>query len=208
MRTDLTVIIDRSGSMHTVKEDAEGGVNSLIEQQKLDPGETLFTLIQFDTEYEFVHKGVPIKDINLKYALIPRGGTALLDAIGRGIQETGDRLRRMDLAERPSLVVFIIVTDGLENSSREYNKKKIKEMIEHQTNVYKWKFTFLGTKIDAFAEASSIGISRGSTLYYGEEKTSGAILTASSTISIMKMRSAKGLETQVDYSEEERKSVV
>jgi hypothetical protein len=86
--TDITLVVDRSGSMEQVREDAEGGVNSFIEQQAKEPGQALFTLVQFDTEYEFLHKGVPIAEVP-QYELVPRGMTALLDAVGRAINETG-----------------------------------------------------------------------------------------------------------------------
>lgn len=88
--TDVTVVMDRSGSMSSCKKGAEEGLNGFIEKQKSDPGETNFTLCQFDTEYEFVHKAVPIKQVP-RCELHPRGGTALLDAVGRAITETGSR---------------------------------------------------------------------------------------------------------------------
>ena len=155
--TDVTVVLDRSGSMQSCRDDAEGGLNTFIEEQKKQPGETLFTLVQFDTEYEFVHKGKPIRDVG-PCELVPRGMTALLDAVGRAIAETGERLAAMPEPDRPGLVVFVIVTDGQENSSKEYTKPQIKEMIERQQNDYKWQFTFLGANQDAFAEAHGIGI--------------------------------------------------
>ena len=104
--TDITLVVDRSGSMEQVREDAEGGVNSFIAQQAKEPGEALLTLVQFDTEYEFLHKGVPISQVP-KYELVPRGMTALLDAVGRAMNETGERLAKMDEADRPGLVVFV-----------------------------------------------------------------------------------------------------
>ncbi len=89
----MTVVLDRSGSMQICREAAEGGLNTFIEEQKKQPGETLFSLVQFDTEYEFVHKGTPIKEVS-PFQLVPRGMTALLDAVGRAIVETGERLAR------------------------------------------------------------------------------------------------------------------
>lgn len=85
--------------------------------------------------------------------------TALLDAVGRAINETGQRLAVMPEHERPGLVVFVIITDGQENSSHEFTKTQIKELIKHQQTKYAWQFTFLGANQDAFAEARSIGIS-------------------------------------------------
>ena len=114
--TDITLVVDRSGSMQDIRSDAEGGVNAFIENQAKEPGEALLTLVQFDTEFEFLHTGVPIKDVP-RYSLVPRGSTALLDAVGRAINETGERISKLAEAERPALVVFVVMTDGLENSS-------------------------------------------------------------------------------------------
>ena len=98
--TDITLVVDRSGSMAQVREDAEGGVNTFITEQGKEPGEALLTLVQFDTEYEFLHKGVQIKQVP-KYELVPRGMTALLDAVGKAINETGERLAKMPEGDRP-----------------------------------------------------------------------------------------------------------
>ena len=155
--TDITLVVDRSGSMEQVKEDAQGGVNSFIKEQAKEPGEALLTLVQFDTEYEFLHKGVPISQVP-EYKLVPRGMTALLDAVGRAINETGERLSKMKEQDRPGLVIFVVMTDGLENSSKEFSKEVIKEMIKRQQEQYNWHFTFLGANQDAFAEAGSMGI--------------------------------------------------
>src|SRR5262245_51606472 len=114
MRNDLTelvMVIDRSGSMSAIKDDAEGGINQFIDDQKKLPGACSLTLVQFDTVYDFVHKGVPIHTVG-KYDLVPRGSTALLDAVGRAIFETGERLKGIAEPARPGLVVFVIVTDG------------------------------------------------------------------------------------------------
>ncbi len=154
--TDITLVVDRSGSMSHIKNDAEGGVNAFVRQQAMEQGNALLTLVQFDTEYEFVHRGVDIRQVP-RYNLHPRGMTALLDAVGRAIHETGSRLAKMNEADRPGLVVFVIMTDGLENSSVEFTKQKVKELIDHQQTVYNWQFIFLGADQDAFGEASRMG---------------------------------------------------
>src|SRR3990167_7460886 len=127
--TDITFILDRSGSMIPIKQDVIGGFNSFITEQKALPGKLKVTLVQFDNVYEavFVAKSVdqvPVLDSN---SYQPRGSTALLDAIGRTINDTGARLRRMSEKDRPAKVLVIIYTDGQENASNEFTKDKIKE---------------------------------------------------------------------------------
>ena len=171
--TDITLVVDRSGSMQDIRSDAEGGVNAFIESQAKEPGEALLTLVQFDTEYEFLHTGAPIKKVP-KYSLVPRGATALLDAVGRAINETGERIAKLDEANRPGLVVFVVMTDGLENSSREFSKSRIKEMIGHQQEKYGWQFTFLGADQDAFAEANAMGIDAAGAANFAKHKVASA----------------------------------
>lgn len=182
--SDLTVVLDRSGSMHVCQSDAEGGLNRFVQDQKQQPGEAVFTLVQFDTEYEFVHRAVPIQKVP-HCALVPRGNTALLDAVGRAIVETGERLAKVSEAERPGLVVLVIITDGQENSSREFSKKKVQEMIAHQQDVYKWQFIYLGANQDAFAEAGDLGI-KGSIANTTSRTQSAAFAAASSNTSRMR----------------------
>ena len=189
--TDITLVVDRSGSMEQVREDAEGGVNSFITQQANEPGEALLTLVQFDTEYEFLHKGVPISQVP-EYKLVPRGTTALLDATGRAINETGERLSKMEEPDRPGLVIFVIMTDGLENSSKEFSKSDIKEMIERQQEKYNWHFTFLGANQDAFAEAGGMGIDAAGAANYAMDKVAAAYLATGAKVSRMRKQRCRG----------------
>lgn len=189
--------------MATVQADAEGGINRFVADQAAEPGHATLTLVQFDTTYEFVHKAVPVKDVP-RYELVPRGCTALLDAVGRAVFETGERLAAMNEADRPGLVVFVIVTDGHENSSKEFTRAKVKEMIERQTNDYKWKFIYLGANQDAFAEAGGIGIGAACTANYAEQKTSGAILLGSDKVKYMRAAAASGESVSCSFSDEDR----
>jgi len=204
--TDITMVIDRSGSMQSIKTDAEGGINSFIEQQKLEPSEALLTLVQFDTEYEFVHSGTPIKQIPA-FTLVPRGSTALLDAVGRAINETGARLAAMTDADRPGLVVFVIVTDGEENSSHEFKRDKIREMIEHQQSVYKWQFTFLAANQDAFAEGASMGIAQDGIAAFAAGKVRGTWDVAAKKMSRMRKASSEGVTIDNKFTDAERDEI-
>ncbi len=201
--TDITMVIDRSGSMESIRSDAEGGINAFINQQKVEPGEALLTLVQFDTEYEFVHSGVPIKQVTA-FTLLPRGSTALLDAVGRAINETGARLAAMNETDRPGLVVFVIVTDGQENSSREFKRKKIREMIQHQQSAYKWQFTFLAANQDAFAEGASMGIAQDGIAAYAVGKERASWDAAAKKMSRMRKAMSDGETVDNKFTEEER----
>ena len=205
--TDITMIIDRSGSMESIRADAEGGVNTFVDSQKSEPGEALLTLVQFDTAYEFVHKGVPIGSVP-RFKLVPRGSTALLDAVGRAINETGARLCAMEEALRPGLVVFVIVTDGAENSSKEFTREKIRQMIEHQQSVYKWQFTFLAANQDAFAEGSTLGIDQAGIANFTATNVGGAWGSAAKKMSRMRKAMSDGNTVDNNFTEEERKEML
>lgn len=206
--TDITVVLDRSGSMGSCRNDVVGGLNAFVEEQKKQPGEALYTLVQFDNQYDFVHKGIPIKDVP-PVDFQPRGGTALLDAIGRAIVETGERLDAIPEDQRPGIVIFAILTDGHENASREYSRERIKEMIEHQSSVYKWAFTYLGANQDAFAVAGGLGISSASASNYSSCNTSSVFAAVSSRVSGARAGGLRGVwNGEVSYTDAERSSMV
>lgn len=166
-------IVDRSGSMQTIKTDTEGGIRAFIEKQLEDiedPATRTVSFYQFDTEHDEMFDFTPLEEAK-DYMLIPRGGTALLDAIGQAITRVGGKLAALPEDKRPGHVMVVIATDGEENSSREYKKADIKKMIEHQQQKYNWKFTFAGANQDAFAEARSIGIPACSTLNFSGRST-------------------------------------
>lgn len=160
--TDITVVIDRSCSMWDLKNEVIGGFNSFIDDQKKIKGAATVTLVQFDDRYEVNYKGKNIQDVpNLSHeTYIPRGLTAMYDAIGKTIVSTGERLASMKECDRPSKVIFIIQTDGEENASEEYCISQIKKMIEEQEKVYSWEFVFIGANINAKNTASNIGIKK------------------------------------------------
>lgn len=166
---EIILIIDKSGSMGSVKDDAIGGYNEFIKKQKEDKDcETQITTVLFDTDFNTIYENTDVKDVELltEQTYVPSGCTALLDAVGQSIDDVGKRLANTSDENRPEKVIVCILTDGKENSSCKYNRDKIKEMIEHQKDKYKWEFIFLGANQDAFAEAGSIGIARGDTQNY------------------------------------------
>ena len=204
--TDITLVVDRSGSMDAVRGDAEGGVNSFIAQQAKESGEALLTLMQFDTEYELVHNGVPVSQVPA-YKLVPRGMTALLDAIGRAINETGERLSNMNEQDRPGLVVFVVMTDGQENSSMEFSKDRIREMIEHQQDEYNWHFTFLGANQDAFAEAGGMGMHAAGVANFAMDKMAAAYAVTGGKVARMRSQLREGAPVSNEFTDEEREEM-
>lgn len=205
--TDITLVVDRSGSMEEIRSDAEGGVNAFVKAQVNEPGEALLTLVQFDTEYEFVHRGVPVQDVP-DYTLSPRGMTALLDAVGRAINETGERLSKMRELDRPGLVVFVVMTDGHENSSQEFTKSRIKKLIERQQSQYNWHFTFLGANQDAFEEAGGIGISPAGVAQYAADKVAAAWAGTGGKVARMRAQAASGQQVSNEFTEAERDEMI
>lgn len=158
--TEMIFILDRSGSMESLTEETIGGFNSLIEKQKEEPGEARVTTVLFDDKYELLHDHTPVQEIQrlTRKEYYARGCTALLDAVGITIDRVGGRLAETPEEERPGRVVMVITTDGYENASRRYSRSQIQDMIRRQTDVYKWKFMFLGANMDAVSEADSMGI--------------------------------------------------
>jgi len=155
--TEIVVIVDRSGSMRVIQHDAQGGLNTFIDEQKKLPGEATLTLVQFDTEYEMLCENKPIRDAQ-PYVLLPRGATALLDAMGITITKVGERLRKTPEAQRPGKVLVAVITDGEENSSHEFTREGVFERIKHQREVYKWEFVFIAANQDAIQAGASYGI--------------------------------------------------
>jgi uncharacterized protein YegL len=156
--TKLVFIADRSGSMSNIASDMSGGLNSLLEKEKINNiGECDVSIYEFDDKYNVVYKNKNIQDVP-KYTLQPRGSTALYDAIGKTINSVGNDLSSLDEKDRPDRILFVIITDGYENASKEFTQQQIHSMIEHQENVYKWTFSYLGANQDAFSVANSFGI--------------------------------------------------
>lgn len=159
---ELVFILDRSGSMGGLESDTIGGYNAMLEKQKKEQGEAIITTVLFDDSYELLHDRINIRGIapitDKEYYV--RGSTALLDAIGKTINIIGNVQKYTADDERAKHVMFVITTDGMENSSREFSYEKVHQMIEHQKNKYGWEFIFLGANIDAIATAERFGIKK------------------------------------------------
>lgn len=158
---EIVFVIDKSGSMGHLVGDTIGGFNGFIESQKVIEGKATLTTVLFDTSWRILHDGIDLCEVKpmTSFDYVAGGGTAMLDAIGEIINRVQDRHDELG-REKPEEVLFVITTDGEENSSRKYTKSQIEKMIKHQTNGHGWKFMFLGANMDAVKEAESIGISR------------------------------------------------
>lgn len=143
--THVTLVVDRSGSMGKTREEAQGGINHLLESQFAQEGALTVTLVEFDDEFNTVKR---FADEPFEYVLKPRGMTALYDAIGREIAATKADLKAIPKALKPDNVLFVIVTDGGENSSREYAFKAVKAEIAKQEEAG-WTFQFIGAGLHA-----------------------------------------------------------
>lgn len=159
--TELVFILDRSGSMTDLVADTIGGYDSMIEKYKSELEEAYVTTVLFDDCYQVLHDHVKLQDVgSIRLHYYVRGCTALYDAVGKTINSVGERLFNTPEEERPEKVIFVIVTDGYENASKEFSKTKVREMIEHQQSKYSWAFMFLGANIAAEDVAEEIGINR------------------------------------------------
>ncbi len=158
--TELVFILDKSGSMGGLETDTIGGYNSMLEKQQAVEGECHITTVLFDNNYEILHDRINIKAVSpiteKEYQV--GGSTALLDAIGRTIHKTVNAQKHTSDDFRAEKVMFVIITDGEENSSREYSAERVKQMIENQKARYGWEFIFLGANIDAVESARRFGI--------------------------------------------------
>lgn len=156
--SEIIILLDRSGSMQKIAEDTRGGFDTFVAEQRKLPGECVLTLVQFDSDgIDTVHESKPIADVP-PLVFVPRSWTPLLDAIGQTIMKVGQRYAALAEDKRPGKVIFVIITDGQENCSQEFKLAQIKEMIGEQISKWKWKFTYLGANVDAFAEAALLGI--------------------------------------------------
>ena len=158
--TEIVLILDRSGSMSGLEADTIGGYNSLIEKQKKEDGEAYISTVLFDDECEVLHDRVSLDKVNkmTEEEYYVRGCTALLDAIGGAIHHIGNVHKYAREEDKPEKTLFIITTDGQENSSKRYSYEKVKHMVERQKEKFGWEFLFLGANIDAVAEAGRFGI--------------------------------------------------
>ena len=159
--TELVCILDRSGSMDSVIGEAISGVNTFIKDQRKVDGQANVTIALFDIAYDLIYDNVNIDTVPdiTRDVYYPRGMTALYDAIGKTIDNVGNRLANTPEDERPENVIVAILTDGMENSSYKYTSSKVKDMIKHQEDKYNWTFIYLAANQNAFEVGQQFGMS-------------------------------------------------
>ena len=171
--TEVVFILDRSGSMSGYEDDTIGGFNSTIEKQKSEEenGKALISTVLFDNTCEVIHDRVDINEIEklTRKEYYVRGCTALFDAIGGAINHIGNIHKYARKEDVPNNTIFVIITDGMENASREYTKGQVKDLIKRQQEKYGWEFIFLGANIDSAETAESIGIRRERAVDYTQD---------------------------------------
>ena len=202
--TDITIILDRSGSMGTIKSATIEGFNSFLKDQREDALKSNLTFIQFDDYYETVYEAKPIDCVHyLNHDTFqPRGMTALLDAIGTTINTTKKRIHQLPKSKRPKNVLIAIITDGMENASSKFNRPEIFKMIRKREEENGWKFVFIAANQDAIYEASKFGIHSDCSLSFSADEggMKDAMHSLSENISHMK----KCESNEFQFSEEDR----
>jgi uncharacterized protein YegL len=162
-------LLDRSGSMTSIRSETIAGFDAFIAEQRKVPAECRVTLSQFDDHFEEVYADLEVADVPT-LELTPRGSTALLDALGRLIVTAGERLAALPEDKRPGSVVVGVMTDGYENASRDWTHERIKALIEKQAREYHWEFLYLGADQDAIEEGSKMGFAAQKSMTYSRGK--------------------------------------
>lgn len=187
---ELVFILDRSGSMSGLESDTIGGFNSMLKKQKKEQGDAAVTTVLFDDKYELLHDRINLEHINpiTEKEYYVRGSTALLDAVGKTINKVHNVQKSTNDDAKADKVLFVIITDGLENASREYNHTKIKQMICDKKENNNWEFIFLGANIDAVSTAQAYGISSENAANYHADKKGTEITYAAVANAITQLR--------------------
>jgi Mg-chelatase subunit ChlD len=205
--THLAVILDRTGSMESIRDDTIGGFNAFLNEQKQQPGKATLTLVQFDSQdpYEVIHQVKTIQEVPelTRETYVPRATTPLLDAIGRGINDLEKCLADMKEGDRPVKVVFVVITDGQENASREFQRDQILKMINEKEKQSGWQFVFLSADLDAINDALNQGFQAAGAMAFDKTGPGARNAWASVSQNISDYRSSRS--QGVSFSDEDRK---
>jgi hypothetical protein len=206
--THISVLLDRTGSMESIRDDIIGGFNTFLEEQQKELGEATMTLVQFDSQgpYEVVQDLKPLAEITklTRETYVPRASTPLLDAMGRTINDLEKRLAGMIGDARPEKVVVVIITDGQENASRELRKDQVEKMIKERTEKDGWQFVFLSADLAAIGDALAAGFHADAMLMF--TKTGQGTRDAYSSLSNQMINYRKGWKDKLNFDEQDRKA--
>jgi hypothetical protein len=204
--THITIILDRTGSMESIRDDVIGGFNAFLHEQKVLAGEATLTLVQFDSQnpYEVVHRFAPVQEVPAltRETFVPRASTPLLDAIGRGINDVERSLADIMENYRPSKVVFVVITDGQENASREFRRDQILKMIRDRQTRCGWQFVFLSADLDAINDALEHGFQAKAAMAF--DKTDRGTHAAFASFSDKVARYRQSVDSEVAFTSEDR----
>ncbi len=201
---DITIVLDRSGSMQSIKKETIEGYNGFISGQLNNKTNARITLVQFDHEYELVYEAVKLKDVNEMNddSYIPRGLTALLDAIGKTIKLSNNRYKVARKEKRPDKKLFLIITDGQENNSTLFTRAMIFKKIKKMEEKHGWEFIFLGANQDAISEAQNYGIKTKRAMTYAADAVGTEHVYFSISNNIM---ACMAEDKEFEFTEEDRK---
>lgn len=199
--THIATVVDRSGSMHPIATDMDGAIKELLTAQAKEPGHVLVDVVTFDTEVEFPYTDARPDDVKGQI-IVPRGMTALNDAIGKTIVSLGEKLAAMPEDDRPAHVIVVIVTDGHENASREYDLPRVRQMVLEQQEKWGWNFMYLAANVDAFATGAGYGFTQNQAVQYAPTAKGAESVIATASASMTRTRS--GLDGS--FTDEEREA--
>lgn len=202
-RTHIHLLLDRSGSMESIRQDVIGGFNAFVRQQQQEPTPATLTLVQFDSHdpYDVVLRCVPLAEVPplTPERFVPRGMTPLLDALGRSLNELDATLAALPPAERPDQVVLVVVTDGLENASRVFTYAQVRQMLAAH-EAAGWQLVYLSADLSAMAEAEALGFAPTRRLAFDRQGTAAMWQSVSNRTSEFRT----GRRRSLDFDEEDR----
>lgn len=214
--TYIVALLDKSGSMQNVQKDTIGGYNTFIEEQKRVPGEARITLMQFNHKLHKIYEDVPIQHVAplTETTFSPIGWTSFNDSFAQAISEVGIKLSLKPEEDRPSKVLFLIMTDGAENTSKEFigidGLKKLNAMVNHQKDKYSWSFVYLGANLDSQKVSKSYGIDSKSAINYTSNDIGAlnAFKSISRGVAGMRVNCSAGRETTNFFENESNTNMI
>jgi len=210
---ELIIILDRSGSMESIRLDMIGGFNNFIKEQLKIPTECKVSFYQFDTHeprVEMVYEQRDLKQVFplTKETFVPRGGTPLYEAVAVVVKKVGERLAQTSEDQRPEKVLVVIITDGEENSSQGWTAEQVKQIIEHQEEKYKWEFVYLGANQDAWLVGGNLGFKSSSCLAYVATKGGTDAMWSSLSDKTAKYRCSSDVTRGIDFDDKDKDAQV